>query len=132
MSTSDWSLPPQPVSVPFARSAVRSFLSSVDPQLVSEAAVLVVSELVSNAVLHARPDPAPIELHVQADERVVHIEVRDHDPDPPRRRHGVPGPEEDRGRGLHIVHSVADDWGWDRVEGNGKIVWCDLPPARSG
>jgi hypothetical protein len=36
------------------------------------------------------------------------------------------GPEIEHGRGLAIVEAVADEWGAERVAGNGKVVWAEL------
>ncbi|WP_307538974.1 hypothetical protein [Streptomyces sp. V3I8] len=50
------------------------------------------------------------------------------------------GQDDESGRGLHLVHAYADDWGWFRINGgngsgsggsgtgsgSGKYVWCEL------
>jgi anti-sigma regulatory factor (Ser/Thr protein kinase) len=117
---------PEPRSVSVARAAVRGFLESAgvsDP----ESAVLLVSELVSNAVVHPAVAKGPIEVIVDVDRGCVHIEVVDADPRPPvTRAHGV---DDEFGRGLMIVDRLADAWGWAPLADNGKKVWCDVRPA---
>lgn len=116
-------LVPEPRSVAVARATVRGYLASVgvaEP----EAAVLLVSELVSNAVMHPARNAGPIELTVDVARDCVHIEVEDADPRPPvTRSHGI---EDEFGRGLLIVDQLADAWGWTPLRDNGKKVWCDV------
>ncbi len=82
-------------------------------------ASLVASELVSNAVIHAR---SPVELRLRQLERGVRIEVRD------GAEYGidahVPAGEE-RGLGLRVVSRLATRWGVDPVP-DGKTVWAEL------
>lgn len=116
-------LSPDPKSVAVARATVRGYLASLgveDP----EPAVLLVSELVSNAVMHPATKSGPIELTVDVASDCVHIEVEDADPRPPvTRSHGI---EDEFGRGLVIVDQLADAWGWTPMHDNGKKVWCDV------
>jgi signal transduction histidine kinase len=88
-----------------------------------EYAALLVSEVVTNAVMHARTDLA-VELERRAD--VVRVTVSDGSPrQPHRRRHGLSA---GTGRGLALVATLASDWGsaagadpWQ------KDVWFELP-----
>lgn len=110
--------------------ATRDMLVShgCDDQATSDATLLV-SELVTNAVLHA--ETAEVELRLAFDGGLLHVEVADDDrrtPDPDRtgRLEG--------GRGLQLVASVAQRWGAAVRPGAGKVVWFDLPcfgPARA-
>jgi anti-sigma regulatory factor (Ser/Thr protein kinase) len=112
-----------------ARGSIRRFLADADVTEVDrEDAALVVSELVSNAVLHTTDESQTIDLRVDAFPGSIHIEVQDHDPRPPTLRLG--SPDADRGRGLVIVDHIASRWGWDFIAGNGKQVWCDLLEER--
>jgi anti-sigma regulatory factor (Ser/Thr protein kinase) len=82
---------------------------------------LLVSEVVTNAVLYARTD---VEVAVRADEEMVSVEVRDYGP-------GVPTPREpsrgvDGGWGLQLVGAVSARWGVSPAE-PGKVVWFRLP-----
>jgi anti-sigma regulatory factor (Ser/Thr protein kinase) len=82
--------------------------------------LLCVSEVVSNAVLHARSAPT---LTVRWEQGLLRVEVRDDDPHlPVRRYHETQAPT---GRGLHLLDALTDDWGVIPVEG-GKVVWFEL------
>ena len=87
-----------------------------------EVAVLLVSELVTNAILHGR---APLELRAHAAGAGVRVEVHDHEPSrPPVLRHDE-DLTEPGGRGLQLVDTLADRWGWAEND-NGKVVWFEL------
>lgn len=116
-------------SVAQARSATRSYLSRSDRRFTEvDSAVLVVSELVSNAVQHAA-ETGEIELIMGVREGCLHVEVLDCDPSPPEE--GAFGRYDERGRGLRIVDRLSDRWGWEPLDGNGKRVWCDLERSSS-
>ena len=80
---------------------------------------LIVSELVTNAVVHAR---TPLELDVLVKETVLRIEVTDYGIDRPH----VWARSETAGRGLPIVEALVRSWGVVDL-GSGKTVWCELP-----
>ncbi|MFJ9775720.1 ATP-binding protein [Kitasatospora sp. NPDC101157] len=88
--------------------------------------LLVVSELLANAVLHAG---GAHELLLHATPTRLRIEVRDGSPDSPRarapHRPGLPG-----GHGLHIVEKLADRWGTE-AHSDGKSVWLELDTSPS-
>jgi anti-sigma regulatory factor (Ser/Thr protein kinase) len=89
-----------------------------DPVLVDRV-VLVTSELVTNAILHARTD---VGLDVSVEESSIVLEVTDSSPvpiPPPR----VPDPEDTSGRGLFLVDVLSDAWGVRSADGGGKTVW---------
>lgn len=97
---------------------------------VSDTAELLVSELVTNAVMHART-----ELHVGVcgDARTLLVTVADGHPDTPDRRFlaVVPDPAsfdyEESGRGVAVIVALASDFGWRRREdGSGKVMWFTL------
>ena len=90
-----------------------------------ELAVLLTSELVTNAVVHAR---TPVRLTVYHD-TVLTVEVADGSPVLPAP--SPISPDDDRGRGLTLVAKLADRWG-ARPEGTGKVVWFVLEPGRAG
>ena len=82
---------------------------------------LVVSELVTNAVLHGLGD-VTLELTVEP-EAGVRVEVSDDAPvSPPPAEYR---PDAESGRGLLMVSRLASRWGM-RPEGPGKVVWADL------
>lgn len=85
----------------------------------AEAAVLAVSELVTNAILHTGSDTS---IGVARRGDAVRIVVGDSSPVPPAPRQPSEAPG---GHGLHIVAAIVDEWGHDLVEG-GKVVWADV------
>lgn len=92
-----------------------------DPALV-ERVVLVTSELVTNAILHAR---TAVVLEMSVDGSSILLEVTDASPVPLPAPH-VPDPHETSGRGLFLVDVLADEWGVRTVRGGGKTVWIRL------
>ena len=99
-------------------------LWEVDEQHLDEA-VLLTSELMSNAVLHARTD---VRLTIRSHEDgTVRIEVADENPRVPI---SVAPPEDAQsGRGLWLVETLSSAWGVDRVP-SGKTVWFELGAFR--
>lgn len=89
-----------------------------------DSASLVLTELLSNAVRHARVSGRQIETRFVAQPDGLRIEVHDASPDPPEPR--TPEPESCGGRGLILVDALADNWGVSERNGPGKIVWADL------
>jgi anti-sigma regulatory factor (Ser/Thr protein kinase) len=90
-------------------------------------AELLVSELVTNAVLHAR---SPARLKVERDPVSLRVSVCDSSTAPPRVRDY--GPSAVTGRGMLLVDRIAQRWGVD-LDGNGKCVWFEvssLAPAQ--
>ena len=113
------SLPPDPRSVRDARHAVSVALQEwgVDPAIVERVA-LIVTELVTNAVLHAA---TPVGVAVQWDGSAARLEVVDGSP-----AHPAPIAQHDEavtGRGLSLVDALADAWG-ATPEPHGKTVWA--------
>jgi anti-sigma regulatory factor (Ser/Thr protein kinase) len=111
-------LPPEPSSAGAARRFVGAALDAGGE--VAELAVLLVSELASNAVLHAR---TPFEVVVYVDEGHLRVEVSDLDSRLPSLR--TYARESITGRGLHMVAASADRWGFDAQPG-GKVVWFEF------
>ncbi|MFD7629520.1 ATP-binding protein [Streptomyces sp. NPDC059851] len=92
---------------------------------VTEDIVLVVAELVANAMLHAG---GPLELVLDASPPRLRIEVSDGDASlpAPRRPHQ---PAQPGGHGLFIVQRTSDRWGAER-HGQGKTIWAEFDIAR--
>lgn len=89
-----------------------------------DVAVLLTSELVSNAVLHARSD---VTLRVVRDRAGVVVEVIDRSTASPMPR--AFSTEAATGRGLVLVDAMADEWG-SAVDGSSKTVWFRLAGGR--
>ena len=111
-------LAPTTESVPAARRFVRTQLQ--DSAADVDTAILLVSELVTNAVLHAR---SPLRVVVAEQDEVVRIEVRDGSPVPPR-MHSY-GHLAATGRGLRLLDRLAVAWGVDTAT-DGKTVWFEV------
>ncbi|AQW51300.1 MULTISPECIES: ATP-binding protein [Streptomyces] len=111
----------------FTREALRDWgwlpAATADHRAAAEDVLLVVSELVTNACLHAE---GPEELRVSCNAKVLRLEVVDLGTGTPAprtpHRAGRPG-----GHGMFIVQRLCLDWGVVRnVEGSGKTVWAEL------
>lgn len=109
-------------AVPQARHFAASALSDVVPASTIDDVGLVVTELVTNAFLHADP---PVTVRVSQGERLVRVEVED-------AGHGMPvqvtsSSRSMTGRGLSLVAALSESWGVHSSEGGGKIVWAEVP-----
>jgi PAS domain S-box-containing protein len=113
-------LPPQPSSVGEARRMIRELLAASDRDDLIETAVLLVSEVVTNALLHAG---TPIDVAAHLDDDGLHVEVGDGSLHMPVRRHYAS--TAGTGRGLLMLEQLVDDWGVSR-HGRGKTVWFRL------
>gem|GEM_PF-3120711 len=108
-----------------ARAAVRQALEGVG-EAQMDVAVLLVSELLANAVLHAGTD---VRLRLDLGDRLVRVEVEDsvaRPPDPVDSDQAAEG-----GRGWLLVRQLADRCGWTTLS-NGKIVWFELEHRAGG
>ena len=111
----------RPASVREARGFIADVLAGDGVEVsVIEVAVLLVSELVTNAVVHAR---GPSCLTVHTDAHWVRIEVED----PGHRRPVLRAATLDAvdGRGLLVVDKLATDWGTEQ-RATHKVVWFEI------
>ncbi|MFJ3586446.1 ATP-binding protein [Streptomyces sp. NPDC090127] len=117
--------------VPLARDFTRSALydwgwlpaASADARAAAEDVLLVVSELVTNACLHAE---GPETLRVLRRAKVLRLEITDRGAGQPAPRtpHRAARPG---GHGMFIVQRLCLDWGIERTTGSpGKTVWAEL------
>ncbi|MEW2521150.1 ATP-binding SpoIIE family protein phosphatase [Actinacidiphila alni] len=113
-----WEFPARPESVPAARAAVSARLAAWDLTAHTFATELVVSELLTNAVTHAR---GPVGLRLIRDGALI-CEVSDGSDTAPHIRRA--GPLDEGGRGLFLVAEVADRWG-TRYSRDGKTIWVE-------
>ena len=115
-------LPALPSSARVARRFVGDALVAlgVHSADVAETAVLLTSELVTNALLYAA---GTIEVAVQRGEMSVKVRVGDTSPVSPVPRQ--PGPDDPSGRGLGLVEALSESWGVDQQppQDGGKAVW---------
>ncbi|MFF4919904.1 ATP-binding protein [Kitasatospora sp. NPDC001261] len=87
--------------------------------------LLVVSELVTNALLYGTPPGHRIYLALDVDSTRLRVEVHDAMRDRPPVL-VAPGLHVEAGRGLHLVKSIAKSWGCSPREPIGKIIWCEV------
>ncbi|MGZ6828991.1 MAG: ATP-binding protein [Nocardioidaceae bacterium] len=112
--------PAQPASVSEARRAVADLLFEADREDLVDTAALLVSEVVTNALLHAG---TPIDLVASVGAEGLRVEVGDGSSHVPvRRRYAATA---GTGRGMMMLESLVDDWGVAR-HGDGKTVWFEL------
>ena len=115
-------LPAVSHSVRLSRYATRAVLTAWQLAYVDEAATLLVSELVTNAVRHARgTDVITVDLH--AGRAWLRIEVQDTDRHWPQPR--IPDGFDESGFGFILVDALASTWGVRETEA-GKAVWAEL------
>lgn len=111
-----------PESVAAARRFVDEFCARARCLQVRDDARLIVSELVTNALVHAG---SRCEVRCRVVAAVLRLEVLDEgrgSPDPQR-----PSPDEDHGRGLLLIGVLAAAWGVEAAPDGRKVVWAELP-----
>ncbi|MFJ7996741.1 ATP-binding protein [Streptomyces sp. NPDC096310] len=115
-----------PSSVGPARLELRKALAGWGLSRLEDSALLILSELLTNAARHARVSPGrEIETRYLAAPEGLRIEVHDASCVPPQPK--APDPDACEGRGLVIVEALADQWGVGEREGGvGKVVWATL------
>ena len=116
-------LPDGPAAAGFARRAMAraAELWLLDREM-TETALLLVSELATNAIRHGSP---PVRLSLRLHDDRLRVEVTDSSPTLPQVGH--PGPDQTGGRGLQIVQQLAARWGSSASRSRlGKTVWFEL------
>ena len=109
-----------------ARAFVRSELQQqAVPEPPLETVILLTSELVSNALLHARTE---VDLRLVMEASGVRVEVHDGGVRRPPLSPAPAPPAATSGRGLMMVEALAGRWGVDGAD-DGKTVWFELPVA---
>jgi anti-sigma regulatory factor (Ser/Thr protein kinase) len=123
VETARLELPGTPVAPSVARLFVRNLCREWGAEAVCDVAELLSSELVTNAVIHAR---STVELEAAYDDSsVLRIDVYDRSPDEVVRSPHPPADGAEGGRGLAIVARLAFRWGVDPCS-PGKRVWFTL------
>ncbi|MFI1866547.1 ATP-binding protein [Streptomyces jumonjinensis] len=125
---SRWS--PMPQCVGPARAELRKALAGWGMSGIEDAALLVLSELLTNAVVHGRVAGREIETRCFPARSGLRIEVHDTADGCPRLT--VPEAEAPGGRGLPLVEALADRWGVAGRQGPGKAVWAELSVEGGG
>jgi anti-sigma regulatory factor (Ser/Thr protein kinase) len=126
-STYKVELEPVPLSAGVARSFIRTAFASVDERS-GDLALLLTSELVTNAILHAR---TRVQLGVLLDDDMALVCVADRLAEPRALTPLAQSEERFGGRGLALVADLAEEWGTTAYTG-GKTVWFLLRTASDG
>ena len=116
----DLMLPPEATSAGEARRLLRDALDGVVVEDSMDAAQVAVSEIVTNALVHAG---TPMRLRVLLGTPGLRVELGDGSPHLPHRRDY--SEVASTGRGLHVVGEVVDSWG-AYPSGDGKVVWFEI------
>jgi anti-sigma regulatory factor (Ser/Thr protein kinase) len=120
-------LTPTTASVPAARHFVaRTLRQWKCGEDVASVAMLLASEVVTNAIVHARSNAF---VRVQLTDGVLRVEVHDATRQLPTPRPHDPHAES--GRGLMLVDAYSSVWGTSAA-GDGKVVWFEVPSETSG
>lgn len=114
-------VPDEAVAVPEARHRVATALAGWGvSEDVTDSLLLVLSELLTNALVHGRP---PVGVRLRRGPSALALEVHDDAQTLPRR--GDPDADDEHGRGLQLVSVIATRWG-TRPTSVGKAVWCTV------
>jgi GAF domain-containing protein/anti-sigma regulatory factor (Ser/Thr protein kinase) len=126
MTTDTVTLPPTGRSAAVARRTVERVLGEAELTGLIDEALLLVTELVTNAIVHAGTE---IELRIEAGDGGLRVEVVDRSPGSPPVIRPAPAETREGGRGVFLLDAVATEWG-TRHFGGGKSVWFQLGPPR--
>ncbi|MFC5824004.1 ATP-binding protein [Nonomuraea insulae] len=116
------------ISVPAARDWARSLLSLGVPAPVLDDALLLLSEVVTNAITHSDSGCVPtgkVTIQILRMGTTVQVEVTDAGSSTSAPVVRAPALDDDTGRGLWMVDMLADAWGFEHDE-NGASVWFRL------
>ncbi|MEU9480572.1 PAS domain S-box protein [Streptomyces sp. NPDC048191] len=120
LATATTDLPATPASVPAGRDFLAKALSTWNCGGTPDDALLLLSEILTNAVQHAQ---GPIGVHVCRTDTDLTVEISDRSPHLPQPR--LAAEDDESGRGLLLVRALADDWGV-RPTDEGKTTWFSL------
>ncbi|MEV0113337.1 ATP-binding protein [Streptomyces sp. NPDC050844] len=113
-------------AVTIGRRTLRLILNAHGLPHLTEAAELLATELISNALRHTK---GPAALRLRWARHVLRIGVWDADPTPPEPTPLAVAAYAEEGRGIGIIQSCSDGWGWYPLTDAGKYVWCELRAA---
>ncbi|MDF5758779.1 ATP-binding protein [Spongiactinospora sp. TRM90649] len=132
LQSATYTLNHRPTSVRSARACTRRTLAAWALLDIADDVTLLVSELVTNAIVHtADAVRCQIELALNLSGRTLRADITDHG-------HSWPGPmeppravpDDESGRGLTVVNSLADKWGVELLP-DGKTVWFLITVRRA-
>ncbi|MFD7559334.1 SpoIIE family protein phosphatase [Streptomyces sp. NPDC059835] len=114
----------EPERIAGARQQIRELLHDWADEEQLDSAVLMVSEMVTNVLVHTDGDALLVAEAVGGlGERRLRVEVADTSDELPHKRH--PGEMASSGRGVLLMEMLADSWGVD-PRGEGKTIWFEL------
>ncbi|MFJ9633568.1 SpoIIE family protein phosphatase [Streptomyces sp. NPDC101175] len=114
----------EPERIAVARQQLRELLHDWTGEDQVDSAVLLVSEMLTNVLVHTDADALlTAEVAGEVGERRMRVEVTDSGDDLPHKRH--PGELASSGRGLLLIELLAETWGVD-PRGEGKSIWFEL------
>ncbi|MFJ8011802.1 SpoIIE family protein phosphatase [Streptomyces sp. NPDC096339] len=114
----------EPERIAGARQQIRELLHDWADEEQLDSAVLMVSEMVTNVLMHTDGDALLVAEAVgELGERRLRVEVADGSDELPHKRH--PGEMASSGRGVLLMEMLADNWGVD-PRGEGKTIWFEL------
>jgi serine/threonine-protein kinase RsbW len=122
-------LPAAEPAAGLARQATREAVAAWQLAYLADSAVLLVSELVTNAIQHAGPGGSTTVLRLEYVGGWLRIEVHDASPHRPRPR--IPDRLDESGFGLMLVDALAAKWGVQHTAA-GKAVWAELDTRPGG
>ncbi|MFE2937479.1 ATP-binding protein [Streptomyces sp. NPDC059255] len=118
-----------PPCVGLARMELSKALADWGLGELSDPALLVLSELLTNSVTHGRVPGREIETRFLSTGDGLRIEVHDASSARPQKLDTDLTRDSDGGRGLLIVETLADQWGVRDRDGVGKLVWASFTSA---
>jgi sigma-B regulation protein RsbU (phosphoserine phosphatase) len=118
-------LPPDGRSATQARRLLEAAIDEASLDGFVDEALLLVTELVTNAIVHAGTD---IDLDIETGPGRLRVEVTDQSPGALPLAPESPAATREGGRGLFLLDALATEWG-TRHSGHGKSVWFVLGPT---
>lgn len=118
-------LQPEAISARTARRWASAELASLGLDDLADVVELLVTEVVTNSVIHAG---TVIQVRICHEGSGVRVEVRDGSRVSPRRHVGF-SRTATTGRGTQLLDSLASRWGWLPTDDGGKVTWFLLLPG---
>ncbi|GAB3488177.1 ATP-binding protein [Nocardiopsis coralliicola] len=119
-------------SVKAARDFASGVLADWDLAQLRSEALLVVSELVTNACRHAVPSAGALSdwsIQFGLIRQNAHLACMVFDPSTVGPIRVEAGERAEGGRGIALIEAFASDWGWGALHGQGKVVWAAFDTA---
>lgn len=117
-------------SIPVVRKFARRAMVEWECEERTDDVLLCVTELATNALRHGVPPGRGFKVHIYLEriENALRVELHDSGDGEVRPATGLPGADDEGGRGLLLVAALADKWGVEE-RNPGKTVWCEFALA---